>query len=259
MTGYLCWKIIGFYKFKSLCESVLEMYLHLGFSSAAHFFTCWSSPFEILCGMNFAGVFLFRNLYEPCKTNLSLHGMEVLQWKFQLLPRVVVMLVHELCASWHWLLNSLNTLVAVWTLTHCSLVTHICFKLGHQWLRKWHVFCLVSSHSLNQCWLIVNWTHRNKIQWTFDPNTNIFFEEKGFKMLLTKCEPFWSDLGLLTLEYWCPNQSDIQFPSQQGYITVMSHEHHGILNYKQLNCLFNNFRLITRQTPKLRYWSSLDC
>ena len=32
-------------------------------------------------------------------------------------------------------------------------------------------------HYLNQCWNIVNWTLRNKLQWNFNCNSNIFIEE----------------------------------------------------------------------------------
>ena len=30
------------------------------------------------------------------------------------------------------------------------------------------------SHYLNQCWLIVNWTLRNKLQWNLNRNTKLF-------------------------------------------------------------------------------------
>ena len=33
------------------------------------------------------------------------------------------------------------------------------------------------SHYLNQCWFIVNWTHRNELQWNFNRNTNIFIDK----------------------------------------------------------------------------------
>ena len=32
----------------------------------------------------------------------------------------------------------------------------------------------VPSHYLNQCWLAVNWTTRNNLQWNLDQNTRIF-------------------------------------------------------------------------------------
>ena len=35
------------------------------------------------------------------------------------------------------------------------------------------------SHYLNQYWNIVNWTLRNKFQWNFNPNSNIFIQENA--------------------------------------------------------------------------------
>ena len=34
-------------------------------------------------------------------------------------------------------------------------------------------------HYLNQCWNIVNWTFRNKLQWNFNRNLNIFIQENA--------------------------------------------------------------------------------
>ena len=34
------------------------------------------------------------------------------------------------------------------------------------------------SHHLNQCWIIVNWAIRNKLQWNFNRNPNIFMKKK---------------------------------------------------------------------------------
>ena len=42
-------------------------------------------------------VFLPKSMWNLQYKSISVHGMEVLQWKFDLLPRVVVLLVHELC------------------------------------------------------------------------------------------------------------------------------------------------------------------
>ena len=35
-----------------------------------------------------------------------------------------------------------------------------------------------SSHYINQCWVIVNWTLRNKLQWNFDQKYEIFHSRK---------------------------------------------------------------------------------
>ena len=53
---------------------------------------------------------------------------------------------------------------------------------------------LVPSHYLSQCWNVVNWTHRNKIQWNFDGNWYISiqyipFENVAWKMLAILSRP----------------------------------------------------------------------
>ena len=37
------------------------------------------------------------------------------------------------------------------------------------------------NHYLNQCWNIVKWTLRNKLQWNFSRNTNIFFKKNALE------------------------------------------------------------------------------
>ena len=44
----------------------------------------------------------------------------------------------------------------------------------------------VPSHYLNQCWNIVNWTLRNKLQWKFNRNSNIFIHENAIESVV--CE-----------------------------------------------------------------------
>ena len=46
------------------------------------------------------------------------------------------------------------------------LVPHICIvELGHHWFRFWLVTCLAPSHHLNQWWLLISHTPRNRLQW----------------------------------------------------------------------------------------------
>ena len=42
------------------------------------------------------------------------------------------------------------------------------------------------SHYLNQCWNIVNWILRNKLQWNFNRNSNIFIQENALENVV--CE-----------------------------------------------------------------------
>ena len=39
---------------------------------------------------------------------------------------------------------------------------------------------------LNQCWIIVNWTHRNKHQWNLNQNFSIFIKEIVFENIIWK-------------------------------------------------------------------------
>ena len=52
------------------------------------------------------------------------------------------------------------------------------------------VVCPVSSHYLNQCWLIITWTPRSKINWNVILNSDIFGQEMYFKMSPVKLGPF---------------------------------------------------------------------
>ena len=45
----------------------------------------------------------------------------------------------------------------------------------------WFDACSAPSHYLNQSRLSVNWTLRNKFQWNFNQNLNIFNNENSFK------------------------------------------------------------------------------
>ena len=72
-------------------------------------------------------------------------------------------------------------------LTHWGPVTHICVS---------KVIIIGSdngllpgrrqSHYLNQCWNIVNWTLRNKLQWNINGNQYIFIQENAFENVV--CE-----------------------------------------------------------------------
>ena len=61
-------------------------------------------------------------------------------------------------------------------LTHWGRVTHICVgKLT-----------IIGSDNYLHCWNIVNWTLRNKLQWNFNQNSNIFIQENAFENVI--CE-----------------------------------------------------------------------
>ena len=53
------------------------------------------------------------------------------------------------------------------------------------------------SHYLNQCWVIVKWPLRNKLQWNFNQNKNIFIRKMQLKTSV-KCRPFCPGGGELS-------------------------------------------------------------
>ena len=44
----------------------------------------------------------------------------------------------------------------------------------------------VPSHYLKQCWVSINWTLRNKLQWNFNWNTNLFIHENASENTVCK-------------------------------------------------------------------------
>ena len=58
--------------------------------------------------------------------------------------------------------------------------------INQHWFRQWLVAWPAPSHYLNQCWDIVNWTLRNKLQWNFNRNQFIFIQENALETIV--CE-----------------------------------------------------------------------
>ena len=56
----------------------------------------------------------------------------------------------------------------------------------HHWFRWWLVAWSAPSHYLNQCWIVVKWTLRNKLHLIFNRNFNIFIQENAFESVV--CE-----------------------------------------------------------------------
>ena len=73
------------------------------------------------------------------------------------------------------------------TLTHLPLVPHICIsETGQHWFRWWLAAYSAPSHYLNQYWIIVNWTLRNKLQWNFNKKTKLFIHENASENIICK-------------------------------------------------------------------------
>ena len=85
---------------------------------------------------------------------------------------------------YEWVLKKFSTYVrndARDTWLHVAV-----FETLDHWFRKWLVAWPAPSHYLNQCWIIVNWTLRNRLQWNLNRNSNIYIQENAFESVV--CE-----------------------------------------------------------------------
>ena len=90
--------------------------------------------------------------------------------------------IHFKMSSGKWRPFSLGLNV----LSHRGRVPCICaIELGHPWFRIGLAACLAPSHYLDQFWIIVNWTHGNKLKWNSNQRTTIFKPQKWVR----KCLP----------------------------------------------------------------------
>ena len=100
----------------------------------------------------------------------------------------------------HWLLGD-----AAVTFTHLPLVSHICVsELGQHWFKWWLVAYSAPSHYLSQCWVIVDWTLRNKLQWNFNQNTKRFIHENASENIVCEMVAIFV-LGEISLEHFPGN------------------------------------------------------
>ena len=84
------------------------------------------------------------------------------------------------CRIWKRYAHSAVPSSSIESLTHWGRVMHICVSKLSAWTAP--------SHYLNQCWNIVNWTFRNKLQWNFNRNSNIFIKENVSSYTLAQWE-----------------------------------------------------------------------
>ena len=72
-------------------------------------------------------------------------------------------------------------------LTYLPVVPHKCVsEWGQHCSRQWLVAYLAQSRYINQCWIIINWTLRNKLKWNFNQNKKIFIHENASENIV--CE-----------------------------------------------------------------------
>ena len=70
---------------------------------------------------------------------------------------------------------------SIWQQDWHALLTHWGQELGHHWFSWWLVTCSALSHYLNQYWLVVNRTLRDKLQWNQNWKKTIFIQENPLK------------------------------------------------------------------------------
>ena len=77
------------------------------------------------------------------------------------------------------------------------LIPHICVSESVQhWFRSWLVAYSAPSYYLNQCWVIVNWAVRNKLQW------HLKFYDFHSRKCIWKCRlPEWQP--------FCPGEIEL--------------------------------------------------
>ena len=96
-----------------------------------------------------------------------------------------------------------------WDLTHWGQVTHL-FVSKLRIIGSDNGLSQAPSHYLNQCWNIVNWNLRNKLQWKFGQNSNIFIQENALENVVCEMSSILSQPQCVKSIYvskrgpWCP-------------------------------------------------------
>ena len=85
---------------------------------------------------------------------------------------------------------NVETCLQLWLLYLTETEWHMyASETNHHWSRQWLITwsaVSASSHYLNQCWNIINWTLRNKLQGNFNRNSCIFIQENAFENVVWK-------------------------------------------------------------------------
>ena len=119
-------------------------------------------------------------------TNFSAIQIKIQQISFKKI------MVKMLYAQFQPFCSSLNAL------THWGQVTHIYIsKLTTIGSDNGLSHGQCQSHHLNQCWNIVNWTLRNKLQWYLNLNLTFSFKKIHLKMLSGKWRQICLGLNVL--------------------------------------------------------------
>ena len=118
-----------------------------------------------------------------------------------------------------------------------------------------HIFS--ASHYLNQWWNIVNWTLRNKFQWNFNQNLNIFVQEYAFEDIVCKM------VDILSRPQWVNRRnrgssSGGQHPNSNiPKWRTWWYDYHQISNIRRTKSQNLNVSRLVLQLPLPIHWSQV--
>ena len=155
-------------RFSKQCANCIPMRIH---STYTIWKVCWSAWLQQMCLENFniftlcaakhlshvmINAMKINTLWKCCK---NCYGFQVFTIMYERLEKF----------SWNGRHNSLR-----------PSDSYVRQKNNHHWFGQWLVAWSVRSYYLNQCWCIVNWTLRNKLQWNRSRNLYTFIQENAF-------------------------------------------------------------------------------
>ena len=79
------------------------------------------------------------------------------------------------------------------------------------------------SHYLNQCWNIVNWNLRNKVQWNIKQNSYIFMHENAFENVVSEMEAILSRPQCVNSANFQGGDTRILFPNRMLILVIYHH------------------------------------
>ena len=136
------------------------------------------------------------------------------------------------------------------------------------YMRRQYNHWLAPSHYLNQCWNIVNWTLRNKLQWNCNRNSYIFIQENACENIVLKMAFLSFFLGLnvlsVTLKMWNNMEADwcIVKPSTDIVFTLSWNYYAEDYHYESpplpiyTNPLLHRYLFTIRNTRNTTTWHS---
>ena len=124
------------------------------------------------------------------------------------------------------LLSNVVVLISEWSLIPIGQL--LVSRFGH--IHYEFPTTLLPSHYLNQCWVIIDWTLRNKLQWKCNQFSKLFIDENSSENIVCEMAAIWSTgrwvnlwilshnrcrLGLLTESEMRASRSATRLPRQK--------------------------------------------